>query len=293
MKTSPTLHAKAPPFIGHGKTPIVPPDPFPPPGEGAFATDMYGGPVMEQYPETYSKIELLCWHNYHLNQPMPKLFPSIEENQKMWQSIHNDRMLDYMPAHEIHAKNLPDYHFFPSILNDVDPKLPGELQKMGGDKTDIPRFHKNGCPKTPPHEQVWYIPRLPDGRFNWKGNIMKNSDQLTAYCSEQGWNARYFRRIFRPWMNSRSACRQADVKRPIYFAHMHLSTGQRYVRWLKGSFVATGFIYLPFYGAALCYAGSNNANYTNYYWPGDGPWNPDMLILGPVARDKGAYHKFI
>jgi len=290
MKTSPTLHAKAPPFIGHGKTPLVPPDIYPSAGEGAFATDAYGGPILEQWPEGTSKIELHCWHNYHLHQPMPKLFPSIEENQKMWQSIHVDRMVDYMPAHEIHAKELPDYHFWPAIMNDVDRKQDGTANY---DATDIPRFHKNGVPKTPVHKQVWYVPRLADGRFNWKLNAIQNSAQHTAYCSQEGWNARYFRRIFRPWLHGRSACRQADIKRPMYFVHMQRTTNERMVRWLKGGWVVTGFIYLPFYAAALCYAGSSAANYANAQWPGDGPWNPDIMFLGPVARDRGAYHKFI
>jgi len=297
MKTSPTLHAKGPPFIGHGESPLgFPPDKYPDAGEGAFATDMYGGPILEQYPEGTSAIELKCWHNYHLSQPMPKLFPTIEENQKMWQSIHIDRMMDYMPAHEIHAKNLPDYHFWPMILNEELRPLPGsiESQHTGVDKTDIPRFHKNGVPKTPPHQQVWYLPRLADGRFNWKKNLMVNSAQQQAYCSETGWNARYFRYIFRPWISGRKACRQANVQPPAYFVHHQRATAERYVRWLKGGWVVVGFIYLPFYASGLCWMAShvNPANYANYYWPLDGPWNPDMLILGPVARDKGAYHTF-
>lgn len=293
MKTSPTLKAKAAPFIGQGRTPLIPPDPYPLPGTGPFVSDAYGGPILEQYPENYSKIELKCWHNYHLNQPMPKLFPTIEENQKMWQSIHIDRMLDYMPAHEIQTKHLPDYHYWPAIMNDVEKKSPGEMAQAGGDRTDIPRFHKNGVPKTPLQEQVWYVPKLPDGRFNWKRNVMQNSKQLQAYCSVEGWNARYFRRIFRPWLHGRSACRQADIKRPIYFVHMHRNTAERMVRWLKGGWMVAGFVYLPFYGAALCWAGSNAAVYANHQWPGDGPWNPDILLLSTMARDKGSYHGFV
>lgn len=295
MKTSPTLHAKAPPFIGHGKTPLIPPDPMPDAGEGPLVSDAYGGPILEQYPEHLTKIELMCWHNYHLNQPMPKLFPSIEENQKMWQSIHVDRMLDYMPVHEIHAKNLPDYHFWPAIMNDVDYRARGQWASstVPYDATDIPRFHKNGIPKTPIQEQVWYVPRLPDGRFDFKRNAIQNAKQMQAYCSEDGWNARYLRRFFRPWLTGRQACKQARVRGPRYFVHQQRTIGERYVRWLKGGWVVYGFVYLPFYGAALCYAGGNAANYQNNYWPGDGPWNPDTMYLGRIARDRGAYHQFI
>lgn len=292
MKTSQALSGKGPPFLGHGKTPLIPPDPYPNPGEGDLVTNIYGGPIIEQWPEDTTKIELLCWHNYR-DRPMPKIMPSIEENQKMWHEINLDRMIDYMPVHEIHANDLPDYHFFPSIMNEYDNIPIAKRKEINYDMTDRPRFHKNGVPKCLPHEQIFYVPRLANGRFNWKRNFNQNVDQYKAYCSEDGWNARYLRRAFRPWMAGKSACRQAGLTNCIYFKVREKKYGQRMVRWLKGNFVVAGFVYLPFYCSALAYLGGTIGNYAACYWPTDGPWNPDTMYLGNNARDRGAYHNFI
>jgi len=80
-------------------------------------------------------------------------------------------MLDHQPTHEIHPSELPDYHYWPMILNEVHhkPKKPTigtELYHQ--DQTDIPRFFRTGAPKTPLNQQDWYIPLTKDGRFDWK-----------------------------------------------------------------------------------------------------------------------------
>merc|ERR1719219_620279 len=298
MKTSPTLMGGGgAPFIGHGPTPEKPPVLAPPAGEGDLVHTMYGGVPYQDYPEGTTKLELLCWHNYR-DQPMPKIFPSFEENQKMWQEIELDRMLDFQPAHEIHAKELPDYHFWPAICNEFEGKR-SNFSKLGleacgwEDRTDIPRFHKMGTVKTLPQQQNWYIAPLANGRFDWKKNYMVNAKQHLSYCSEEGWDARYYRRIFRPWIAGRSGSRASFVSPPLYFKHQEKFASQALARFLKGSFVSTGYIYLPFYCSVLAYAGSKWANYWNCMWPGDGPFNPDVMFLTQLSRDKGCYHDFL
>lgn len=289
MRTSPTLH-KGAIFVGHGETPLEPPVYPPQTGTGELTNTMFGAKALTDYPEGTTPLELMCWHNYR-DLPMPKIFPSIEENQKMWQGIEVDRMLDYHPAHEIHAKNLPDYHFWPAILNDIEPPNKARLDEKQAweDRTDIPRFNYHGIPKTPMHEQVYYVPRLSNGRRNWKLNAIKNTRQATAYCSEDGWNARYFRRTYRPWLAARSASRQAGVASPLYFVHRQIYKGSQTARWLKGSWWNPAVVYLPFYGMVLLYAGSKWADYEGWYWPGDGPYNPDIMFMTQLARDGGAY----
>jgi len=291
MRTSPALHGFAP-VVGQGKTPVQPPELPPPGGEGDLVTTMYGGVPYVDYPPGTSKLELLCWQNYQ-DLPMPKLFPSIQENQKMWQEIELDRMLDYTPVHEIHAKDLPDYHYWPAICNDITPPVKKDFLLPHEDRTDIPRFHKNGVPKTPPQEQIFYLPLMANGRFDWKKNAIVNSKNLTAYCSEDGWNARYLRYIYRPWLSGRSGSRLAGVALPLFFRHREKYYAERMARYLKGSYFSTGFIYLPFYCTVLAYAGSQCADYENHYWPGDGPWNPDVQFLSKNSRNKGSYHDFI
>jgi len=297
MKTSPTLHGGAL-WVGHGKGPVdftedyyVPP---PPEGQGDLKYSMYMGKPITDYPEGCDYLEKMRWRNYQ-DKPQFKLFPSYEENMKMWQEIDMDRHMDYQPPHEIYAKDLPDYHFWPMIANDIEPKRPIQTDMSAEteyDQTEIPRFHKNGVPKTPREQQVWYIPKLPDGRFDWKKNAQINNRNLLAYCSEEGWNARYYRRIFRPFIAGRQRSRGANVVTPLYFRHRELPTQTRTFRFLKGSYLATGMFFIPLYSALMAYIGSVGGYY-DWNWVQDGPWNPDMTVLTLTARDRGCYHGII
>merc|ERR1711941_2087 len=166
----------------------------------------------------------------------------------MGQELEVERMMDYHPTHEIHATEFPDYHYWPMIQNDVDPPradVPNWMFQYSIDQTMVPRFHKNGVPKTPPQEQLWYIPRGSDGRFDWKKNAMVNNRNLLAYCSEEGWDNRYLRRIFRPWLAGRQRSKQAGVHPPIYFRHKELPKSTWLLRWLKGSYISTGMMFIP------------------------------------------------
>jgi hypothetical protein len=62
------------------------------------------------------------------------------------------------------------------------------------------------------------------------------------------------------------------------------------VRWLKGSYISTGFFFIPLYSGLLAFAGSTFGDYQTSYYSLDGPWNPDYTTLGPTARDRGMYH---
>lgn len=283
-------------WIGHGPSPVAWDTHYPPDnGLKGQPTQMPSGadPLPDFPPDQSDKLSKMRWKNYH-DRGQPKLFPSLEENQKMWQEIEVDRMMDYHPPHEIHAQDLPDYHYWPMIMNDIEPTRNETLfNQYNVDQTQIPRFHRNGVPKTPMHEQLWHIPRLADGRFDWKTNAVVNNKQLMAYCSEDGWNARYLRRIFRPWLAGRQRSKQAGVYTPIYFRHKELPVETRMFRWLKGSYISTGFFYVPFYCALLAYVGSENGDYYAHNFVKDGPWNPDYTHLAFLARDKGAYHALI
>jgi len=297
VRQSPSLRGGAT-WIGHGPTPVAWDSHFPPEnGLSGRPTQMPSGQnAIEDFPPGFDdEMSKMRWRNYH-DRGTPKLFPSVEENQKMWQEIEVDRMMDYHPPHEIHANNLPDYHYWPMIQNDIDPAREYDspmTPQYNIDQTQIPRFHRNGVPKTPTQEQLWYIPKLPDGRMDWKKNAMVNSRQLHAYCSESGWDARYLRRIFRPWLAGRQRSKQAGVYTPIYFRHKELPVETRMFRWLKGSYISTGFFYVPFYCAMLAYVGSDKGDYYGHYYIKDGPWNPDYTHLAYLARDKGCYHALI
>lgn len=295
MKTSPTLLGGGV-WIGHGPSPVPYDEHLPPPGgKGIPTMSTYSGQPTTDYPPGQdTPLEKMRWSNYQ-KKPNFKLFPSYEENRKMWQEIEVDRMMDYQPVHEIHAKDLPEYHYWPMIQNDVDPPRArgfksGFVAQYDTDATCVPRFHKNGVPKTPLQEQLWYLPLLKDGRFDWKKNAIHNNRNLVAYCSETGWDNRYLRRIFRPWLAGRQRSKQMNVYTPIYFRHKELPHGTRMVRFIKGSYISTGFFYVPLYSALLGYVGSVMGDYQNTYWALDGPWNPDMTTFKLEARDKGAYH---
>jgi len=281
-------------WIGRGPTPVPVDDFLPPPGGVGIPTrsNMMGEPVTDYPPGEDTPLEKMRWKNYQ-EKPGFSLFPSYEANRRMWQEIEVDRMMDHAPPHEIHPRDLPEYHYWPMIQNDVDPPRATKSQdcwQYHTDCTQIPRFHKNGVPKTPLQEQHWYLPRLADGRFDWKKNAIYNTRNLTAYCSETGWDNRYLRRIFRPWCFGRQASKASNVHTPIYFRHKELPTGPRMVRWMKGSYISTGFFFIPLYSGLLAYGGSTFGDYKTSYYSLDGPWNPDYTTLGLLARDKGMYH---
>jgi len=297
MRSSPPLLGGGT-WIGHGPSP-VPYDEHIPPDNGVRGRPNMmpsGIPEIVDFPPgNDTPLEKMRWKNYH-DKPIPSLFPSYEENKRMWQELEVERMMDYHPTHEIHATELPDYHYWPMIQNDVDPPradVPNWMFQYSIDQTMVPRFHKNGVPKTPPQEQLWYIPRGSDGRFDWKKNAMVNNRNLLAYCSEEGWDNRYLRRIFRPWLAGRQRSKQAGVHPPIYFRHKELPKSTWLLRWLKGSYISTGMMFIPLYSAMLAYGGSAAGDFQSTAYALDGPWNPDFTILSMLARDKGTYHAII
>lgn len=254
------------------------------------------------FPEGTTNLEKGAWSNYHLDRELPEMFPDADGNRRLWQEIELDRQIDYTPAHEIHASELPDYHYWPAIQNDVN--NPPEImlparEKYNRDQTDFPRFHKNGVPKTPFQEQLWYVPVTPEGRFDWKKNIDQNG--IKPICSVQGWDNRYLRRTYQPWLAGRSGMRLNRVYHPIFFRHRELPQQMRWVRGIKGSFVATPwvFVFAPFLFTvthqAWCSTQSDDtfivgsgATYRKLH-NNNHPWNPDIWWM-KFYRDMGCLH---
>lgn len=270
---------------------------------------MSGGAPTVDFPEGMTKLEKGAWSNYHLKSDSPGLFPSTEENQRLWQEIEMDRQIDYTPAHEIHATELPDYHYWPAIQNDLNSPgvVPGTTQRSNSlthikyhrDQTDYPRFHKNGVPKTPPQEQLWYMPLTDEGRFDWKKNITEHA--VRPIFSEEGWDRRYMRRTYVPWLAGRSGMMLNRISHPIYFKHRELPNNIRFFRGVKGSFIALPWVvmFVPFLftathqawaatqhdetfiiGCGATYRALHNNNH---------PWNPDIWWM-KFYRNMGCYH---
>merc|ERR1711924_171518 len=210
----------------------------------------------------------------------------------MGQDIELERQLDQHPVHEIHAKDLPDYHYWPSIQNDRNPKaavLTPNRIKYHRDQTDFPRFFKNGTPKTPPQEQIFALDLTEDGRFDWKKNIEVNS--VAPMFSEKGWNNRFLRRAWKPMFATRMGVRMNSLHHPIYFKHREMPRCTRFFRMWKGSFLAHPLMFGSFwfmivgtvFSGAGTYGETSNKNE---------PWNPDVHYV-KEARRQGGFHGFI
>jgi len=284
---------------GHGGVPekiMLPPDGVDPLPPSETWTDEYGAvPVGTHPPEYQSGLKLKNWYNYH-DKPMPKLFPSAEENLRMWQDIHVEKMLDNHPAHEIHPKDLPDYHYWPMIQNDVQPKFTGQLPQLvqyqyHGDQHEIPRFHKNGMPKTPPQEQLWYTPLTEEGRCDWRAVMARwagSQSQQTIFHA-RGWNDRYIRMAYVDSLFAwRNALKVYNVHKPILFKHREMNTMTRFWRLRRGTKMSDPLFFIAIWWLLIGGIGASTADFKSLAWK-DEPWNYDMFYMR-YFRDKGAYH---
>lgn len=265
-------------------------DPYPPMEQWL---DEYNAKPTETFPEDYqSGLKLKNWYNYQ-EREMPPLFPDAEGSLRIWQEIHVERMLDNHPAHEVHPKDLPDYHYFPMIQNDVDNKFTGQISTLlqheyHQDQSEIPRFHKNGMPRVPKQEQHWYVPLDSNGRCNWKAIIARwGADH--PWFSTKGWNDRYFRHVYTDnvfvWRNS---LKLINVNKPIYYRHRELGNYTRFWRLRRGTKLADPLLFVVFWFFLLGSIGAQHGTYRNLCWH-DEPWNYDMHYMR-YYRDKGAYH---
>lgn len=274
---------------------MLPPDgvdPLPPQEQWL---DEYMAKPTETYPAGYdSGLKLKNWYNYD-DKPQPKMFPSADENMRMWQEIHVERMLDHQPAHEIHAKDLPDYHFWPMIQNDINAKYTGQVPQLvqyqyHADQCEIPRFHKNGVPKTPPQEQMWYTPLDSNGRCDWRAVMARwAGSQSHGWMSTRGWNDRYYRWAYIDSLFSwRNSLKLLNVHKPLWFRHRETDHVIRQVRQKRGTLIATPLHFIAVYFALLGGIGASNASYKDLCW-NDEPWNYDMHYV-KYFRNNGSYH---
>jgi len=96
----------------------------------------------------------------------------LKANKEMWAREFEEKFLDVRPFFDIHADELPEYHFWSREQN---PKIrPKHLTPMQAshhqDMTQVPRFYPNGHPKLPLYRQAYYVPLDGTGRFDWKAN---------------------------------------------------------------------------------------------------------------------------
>lgn len=254
---------------------------------------MEGVALRTEFPEDYGLREewLNSFDGKRADVPLTLL--DHDANRRLWQDIELERALDYHPVHEVHATNLPDYHYWPSIMNDLDAKtkvMTGLRFRYHRDKTEVPRFHRNGTPKTPLHEQPYYIPLTQDGRFDWRANIEKNGIP-GAICSVNGWNKRYMRMAYRSQFAMKNSGRWNMIYWPEYLGrHTQLKPVTKLVRTAKGSFIAYPWMF------AVCWIG-----FVSGIWSGYGsasyaslnfnnhPWNPDIHYL-QMMHNNGMIH---
>jgi len=285
--------------FGHGGVPeklVLPPDgvdPLPPPETW---TDEFGQPPVESHPAEYSSgLKLRNWHNYH-DKPMPKLFPSAEENLRMWQDIQIEKMLDNHPGHEIHASELPDYHYWPMIQNDVEPKFTGQVSQLvqyqyHTDQHEIPRFHKNGMPKTPRQEQLWYTPLTEEGRCDWKAVMQRwaGSQSLNTLFSKRGWNDRFIRWAYIDTLFAwRNSLKMLNIHKPILYKHREIENTTRFYRQRRGTKMADPLFFIAVWWVVIGGTAAGAAKYQTLNWH-DEPWNYDMFYMR-YFRDNGSYH---
>jgi len=264
-------------------------DPLPP---QETWTDMYGGKPLEGFPENFTNLEKLNWKNYQ-EKATPKLFPSAEENLRIWQEMLMERQIDNHPVHEIHPNDLPDYHYWPMIQNDKEPKFTGQVSTLvqyeyHADQCEIPRFHKNGVPKTPPQEQVWYTPLDQNGRCDWRAAVAKFHSPESMF-SKKGWNERYFRWAYQDQLfQNRWSLKITQVNKPIQFKHRELNWAYRFWRQKRGGFMAWPLNFFAIYFCFIGTIGSSNASFKDLNWE-DEVWNYDMHYMR-YFRDYGALH---
>jgi len=269
-------------------------DPFPPQAQW---TDVYGGKPVEDFPDHVKAdgLRMKNWYNYFPEVEYPGVFPSAEENLRMWQTMRMESQLDYHPAHEVNCKDLPEYHFWPMIQNDVEPKFTGQVSELvqyafHENQNLIPRFHKNGMPKTPPQEQLWYTPLDESGRCDWRA-ITRKFIKPESVLSVNGWNQRYMRMVYQDaFFQHRNAMGVWNISKPIHFRHREINQFTKFFRTKRGYQTAMPLFFFTAYFFLLGGAAANVSKSSYWYlqWECE-PWNYDMHYVR-YYRNKGTTH---
>lgn len=157
---------------------------------------------------------------------------------------------------------LPDYHYWPMIQNELNHKSKDETVTTFAyrqDATNVPRFFKSGIPKTPVQEQDWYIPLKENGRFDWKENIRRNGYTASLF-SKSGWNRRYHVAINRPFIPVFLAGLRQFAHMPIHFRQFELPLQKRLTRHIHGSSFDRHAIFVLLYCGFLASAAGSTQN---------------------------------
>lgn len=266
---------------------------------------MYGFDEKEvqTYPENIHPLDKMRWFNYSKwSDDLPNypfVSSSIANQRRIWQDMDVDRMLDYTPPHDIHASELPDYHYFPRIQDELATPRTGlaAITTFGGHKSPhhqpqsyIPRFLRTGIPKTPIQEQNWYLPLNNDGRFNWRGNIDKNG-YTASYFSSRGWDRRFEVNVRRQPLLTEWLGLTHFANEPSLFRLNELNLLSRCARMVKGSSLSWFWIVFVFYSGFLVSASLGDTNFRRMSWNHE-PSNFDIAYMTNV-RDIGGFHGII
>lgn len=248
----------------------------------------------DTFPEGMTQLEMNNWYNYSLRDEYPPLTSqSATENRRMWQEMEVERMLDHHPTHEIHPNDLPNYHYWPMIQNEVGIKPKVETSttiEHRQDATDVPRFHKTGIPKTPPQEQDFYIPLKQDGRFDWRRNIRENGYAASIF-STRGWDKRFYVPINRPVLPFFHTGTRTFAVLPPHFRHAEIPLTTRLTRHFTSNCIDRHAIFFGIYLSLLLYGSTKSGGYKKLNWDNEA-WNFDVHFT-MLNRNQGGYHGFI
>lgn len=295
-------------FAGHGPVPpkedLPPAPPVKPENIGKTGygelrgelTSMYGDAIesVTDFPSDFSKLDKGMWFNYNKSDKIPPLITkNASENRRIWQELEVERMLDHHPPHEVHASELPDYHYWPSIQNEINAKPTSKLTQSWlqiSDQTDIPRFGRTGIPKTPKQETDWYVPLKNDGRFDWQENIRKNGYNASLF-SKQGWNKRFFVPVFQPTLPFQLTFGRSMADHPHILRSNELPFYRRVMRQAVGSNFDRHLVLALFYCGGLLYASKNAGHWNQLVWDCE-IYNYDVAFT-LNNRTKGGFHGIV
>lgn len=263
--------------------------------------NIMGGPVEEfnDFPPEMGSLERGRWFPWSLRDDYPPMITtSAEQNRRIWSEMHMEQLLDHHPVHEVHASELPDYHYFSPINNELDHKLPKEnavtevSQQYAKDITDVPRFFRSGVPKLPRQEQDWYVPRLADGRFDWKRNIAQNGNTASLF-DRKGWDRRFHLKlnVGNPPIPHHTTGARQWAQMPIYFRVAEAPLTKRLGRHLYASQVDKHLWFVCIYFGSLLYISSKGGHWRQMVWEND-PYNVDVCFVSE-NRKKGGFHGII
>jgi len=262
--------------------------------------NIMGGPLKEldTFPDDMGKLERGMWYPYSLREDYPPMITtSAEQNQRIWTEMQFETLMDHHPPHEVHPSDLPDYHYFPPIVNEADHKIPKEKaegsklsEQYTADQTDLPRFFRTGVPKLPRYEQDWYIPRTEDGRFDWRRNIRENGFTASLF-DKKGWDRRFLLKLNQPTMPMHTMGMRQFAQMPIHFRVSEAPLQKRFFRQFYASQFDKHVIFMALYFGSLLWISGKGGHWRQLVWEND-PFNYDICFASE-NRKKGGFHGII